>query len=198
VKHRLVIALTAALLGSGAVHGQNPISADAPFQVRYVANLSHGDSLVNISNTGAAGFNNMCVNVYAFSPDTGNLAACCSCQVAADTVLSLNVKTDILGGVLPATNSAVIKLTATTGTCSPGSETTLISGMAAWGTTVHPLPRFSVGGLPIPPSTPTAYTTTETPFTPATLSAAEYATLTSKCAAQSSHGLCNSCRTGAQ
>jgi hypothetical protein len=66
---------------------------------------------------------------------------------------------------------------------------TIVGGIAAWGTTVH--------------STPTAgvYATTETAFTPSTLSAGELASLGGRCASilgnGSSFGVCNSCRVGA-
>jgi hypothetical protein len=60
--------------------------------------------------------------------------------------------------------------------------------MAAWGTTLH--------------ATPTAgsYATTETPFTPATLSPGEAASIGGRCASilgnGSGFGVCNSCRAG--
>src|SRR5947199_324830 len=52
----------------------------ADYTVRYASNLQAGDSIVNITNTGANGSplfgpgfgtpaGNLCVNVYAFSPD---------------------------------------------------------------------------------------------------------------------------------
>ena len=62
-----------------------------PFLIRYSSNLTAGDSVVNITNTGANGNSlfgpgfgdpagNICVNVYAFSPDE-QLISCCSCLV---------------------------------------------------------------------------------------------------------------------
>jgi hypothetical protein len=62
--------------------------------------------------------------------------------------------------------------------------------MAAWGTTIHNAPP----GV-------TAYNVTETPFTPATLSAGELASLGGRCAAilgnGSGFGICRSCQAGA-
>jgi hypothetical protein len=92
----------------------------------------------------------------------------------------------------------VIKLVATaaggngTGTsCSNSAATaasaTLATGLAAWGTTLHSSPS---GGFAV----------TETAFTPATLSAAELASLSGRCRSiignASGAGICSSCRAG--
>jgi hypothetical protein len=62
-------------------------------------------------------------------------------------------------------------------------------GLTAWGSTLHATP--SAG----------AYSTTETPFTRATLSAGEEASLANRCASilgnGSGFGVCASCRAGA-
>src|SRR5438105_5887097 len=59
-------------------------AADTPFQVRYASNLAIGDSVVNITNTGASSTvafptqnGNLCANVYTFSPDE-QLISCCT------------------------------------------------------------------------------------------------------------------------
>src|SRR5438270_12281235 len=74
-----------------------PVSLDAPFQVNYASNLNLGDSVINITNTGAAGAGlaagsmtgALCANVYAFSPDE-QLISCCSCPVTANGLVSLS------------------------------------------------------------------------------------------------------------
>ena len=198
---------------------QNPITADAPFQVRYAANLNLGESWINITNTGANGAplngpgfggaaGNICVNVYAFSSDE-QLVSCCSCLVTPNGLVNLGVKRDLtdntLTGVVP--NSVVIKLVATgaggtggTGTsCSNSaalagdSAHPIVNGLAAWGTTLH------VGAAA--DTAPTTVATTETKFTPATLSAGELASITNRCTNiignGSGFGICKSCRAGA-
>ena len=42
-----------AILCSMIAFSQNPITADSPFQVKYAANLASGDSVFNLTNTGA-------------------------------------------------------------------------------------------------------------------------------------------------
>ena len=198
-----------------------PVPEDHFFQVRYASNLTLFDAVVNITNTGANGANlngpgfgaavgNICVNVYTFSPDE-QLVSCCSCPITPNGLVSLSVVNDLtsntLTGIKP--NSVVIKLLATTSTTTTknpnGTDCTnsaaLASaapfslvpfGMAAWGTTLH--------------TTPVAGTlaTTETPFTPATLSQGgtntELSSITNRCTNiignGSTFGICRSCRVG--
>jgi hypothetical protein len=164
--------------------------ADSSFQVRYASNLNIGDSVVNITNTGASG-GNICVNVYTFSPDE-QLISCCSCTVTPNALVSLSAKTDLVSNTLtPAVpNSIVIKLLATTsGPCNAATPGVQTNGLAAWGTTLH-----------AQPTTPVTFATTETAFTPATLSASELARISSFCgfiqANGSGFGICRSCRLG--
>lgn len=193
-----------------AAYGQNPIAADSPFQVRYASNLGIGDSVINITNTGARGAGNqsgtsasltgsICANVYTFSADE-QLVSCCSCAVTPNGLVSLSVKSDLVSNTLtPAVpTSVVIKLVATVpvgGTCNNsaftvgqnngGAATT--AGLAAWGTTLHASPA---GGPAV----------TETAFTPATLSTGEANRLGSLCTFignnGSGFGICRSCRLG--
>ncbi len=199
----------AALALSVAAFAQNPITADSPFQVRYAANLNLSESWINISNTGANGASlqgpgfggaagNICVNVYAFSPDEQEIS-CCSCLVTPNGLVNLGVVRDLtsntLTGVIP--TSVMVKLVATlagtggTGTsCNMSAATattgTLATGLVAWMTTNH------VNG--------TAEAVTETAFTPATLSAGELASLAGRCTSiignGSGFGICRSCRAG--
>jgi hypothetical protein len=167
--------------------------ADTTFQVRYASNLNIGDSVINITNTGANSGSNICANVYTFSPDE-QLISCCSCTVTPNALVSLSAKTDLISNTLtPAVpNSIVIKILATTGaSCNASTPGTQTSGLAAWGTTLHVNPAVA-GGVAL----------TETPFTPATLSAAELAKISSFCgfiqANGSGFGICRSCRLGGQ
>ena len=210
--HKTLSTLTFAALFSVAAFSQQ----DTQFQVRYAANLTAGDSVINITNTGANGASlngpgfggaagNICVNVYAFSPDE-QLISCCSCLITPNGLVSLSVNQDLvsntLTGVRP--NSVVIKLVNTTAGNAGGTGTSctnsaalagqpasifqLANGMLAWGTTVH---AAAAAGT---------FATTETAFIPASLSVAELASITGRCTSiignGSTFGICRSCRTG--
>jgi hypothetical protein len=177
----------------------NPISADSPFQVKYASNLNVGDSVFNISNSGASG-GNLCVSVYTFSPDEQEIS-CCSCTVTPNALVSLSAKSDLISNTLtPAVpNSIVVKLVATTGgACNASVQGTRATGLLAWGTTLHALP------VPVvqTDSAVQPFTVTETPFDPATLGAAEYTRITALCGFIQSNGsgfgICRSCRLGGQ
>ena len=188
---------------------QNPITADSPFQVRYASNLTVGDSVINITNTGANGASlfgpgfggaagNICVNVYAFAPDE-QLISCCSCLVTPDGLVSLSVVNDLISNTLTGVrpSSVVVKLISTlAGTGGSGTSCTnsavaasaanIVRGLAAWGTTIH--------------ASPTGFATTETAFTPSTLSVGEIDSVTNRCrnilGNGTGFGVCNSCRAG--
>jgi hypothetical protein len=197
--------LLAALVLSIAAYAQPNVTLDSPFQVRYESNLNLGESVINITNTGARGAalpsgttasvtGAICVNVYAFSPDE-QMVSCCSCPVTPNGLVSLGVVRDLISNTLtPAVpTSVVVKLLASVpvgGSCAtsaqaPGATT---PGMVAWGTTLHTTP---VAG---------EVATTETPFIPATLSAGEFSRLTALCtfinANGTGFGICRSCRLG--
>jgi hypothetical protein len=212
---RFRIALMAAFLAVVAIgyaQAQSVPAHDAPFQVRYAANLAAGESYINIVNTGANGAplqgpgfgadknaGNICVNVYTFAPDE-QLISCCSCLVTANQVVNLGVNRDLvsktLTGVVP--SSVTVKLLATfkgsstiTSCSNSAADSNFVpvaAGMAAWGTTLHAQP----GG---------GFATTETPFIPATLSGSELESIRGRCAAiignGSGYGICASCRLGA-
>jgi hypothetical protein len=188
-----VVLLSTAAFADGIEISGDPITADSPFQVRYAANLNIGDSVVNLTNTGATG-NNICVNVYTFAPDEQEIS-CCTCQVTPDGLASLSVKNSLINntltGVIP--TAVVIKLIATTGSCNAAAPGGLVTGLSAWGTTLH--------ALPVTPGSPaTTYGVTETPFTPSTLSPAEFERATSLCGFiqtdGSGAGICGGCSTG--
>ena len=186
-------------------------ASDNVFQIRYAANLTSGDSVINISNSGTLGASpngpgfggaagNLCINVYAFSPDE-QLISCCSCLVTPNGLVSLSANNDLvsntLTGVRP--NSIVVKLLSTAAVAnSTGVSCTnsaalvtagnLARGMLAWGTTVHAAP---VAGT---------FFGVETAFTPAELSTQELASVVNRCTNiignGSGFGICRSCRSG--
>lgn len=187
---QLVVAL--AIVCSMAVFAQPNVTLDSPFQVRYAANVgptSAGDSVINITNSGATN-GNICVNVYTFSPDEQEVS-CCSCVVTPNALVSLSVKNDLISNTLtPAVpSSVVVKLLATGGAaCNAAAPGALVSGMLAWGTTNHAV--SGAAGL----------STTETAFSPATISAGELARISALCGFIQSNGsgfgICRSCRSG--
>lgn len=185
------------------------VREDSPFQVRYASNLPIGDSVVNVTNTGANSTvsspnqnGNLCVNVYTFSPDE-QLISCCSCLVTPNALISLSARNDLISNTLTpgVPTSIVIKLLASAGTTAAscnastvGTGTNLpVTGMAAFGTTIHALPVTS--GTPA-----TTYGETETRFSTATLSAAELTRISNLCGFiqtnGSGFGICKSCRFG--
>jgi hypothetical protein len=187
------------------VYGQAIAGAPADaFQVRYAANLNVGDSVINITNAGTqntagGALTNICVNVYAFSPDE-QLISCCSCSVTPNALVSLSARSDLISNTLtPAVpNSIVVKLVATSGTSCNASNApaaNLAAGMRAWGTTLHATPTAGEAEAG-------TYAVTETAFDKAGLSAAELARITSFCgfiqANGSGYGICRSCRLGGQ
>jgi hypothetical protein len=187
----------------------NPVAVtDAPFQVRYAANLGHGESYIDIANDGANGASlngsgvgaatgNICANLYVFDPNE-EMISCCSCLITPDSTIELGVRNDFLAntatGATP--GSVTIKLVATlAGTGGSGSsctqsaanlttETIPAAGVTAWGTTLH--------------AQGPAYATTETRFTPSTLGSAEEASLANRCTfiygTLSGAGVCRACR----
>ena len=209
--------LIASFALSVVTFAQPNVTVDSRYQIRYVANLNLGDSVINITNTGASGaalpagtsaatVGAICVNVYAFSPDE-QMISCCSCPVTPNGLVSLSARRDLVNNTLtPAVpTSIVVKLVASTpvgGSCSGSAASwgTLTSGMLAWGTTVH---AGAAAG--------SAAVITETPFLPATLSAlgqdgppplgiGEAARLQNLCtfiqANGSGFGICSTCRLG--
>ena len=194
--HKTLSLTLAAMTLSMAAFAQQ----DTPFQIRYAANLTAGDSVINITNTGANGASltgpgfggavgNICVNVYAFSPDE-QLISCCSCLITPNGLVSLSVNQDLvsntLTGVRP--NSVVIKLLATlaqtTSGTGQGTSCTNSAALAALSTGTDsktnlpiipfPLPLNNFGMLAWGTTTHAgvpagSFATTETAFIPATL-----------------------------
>src|SRR6516165_2095621 len=201
----LLIATMVAL----AAYAQNPITADSPYQVKYASNLTIGDSVINITNTGARGAGlgfgtsasvtgAICVNVYVYDPSE-EVVSCCSCPLTPNGLISLSAQNDLISNPLTRGNptSIVIKLLATVpvgGTCNNSAllagTVTFAPGMAAWGTTLHNNSSVSA----------TSYSVTETAFTPSSLSGGEFARLQYGCGVVanvgSGFGICNSCRLG--
>jgi len=176
--------------------------ADDTYQVGYAANLNIGDSVLNLSNSGATVANgkstNLCINTYVFDPQEEEIS-CCACLVTPDGLNSLSVKNDLINNTLtPAMpNSVVIKLVAsvpaadTTGkltVCNPSIVTVVAHGMLAWETTLAP--NGTVG----------TYGVIGHNFQFATLTAAELVAQTTTCGFiqtdGSGYGICSSCSIG--
>src|SRR5206468_688584 len=112
---------------------------------------ANGASLNGPGFGGSVG--NICVNVYAFSPDE-QLISCCSCLITPNGLVSLSANNDLvsntLTGVRP--NSIVVKLVSTQPTSANNADPTksnctqsaaaattgeIRTGMLVWGTTLH-------------------------------------------------------------
>ena len=205
--------------GGGQVNLANDTAADPTvitfvdfFQISYAANLTAGDSVIDITNTGANGASlngpgfggatgNICVNVYAFSPDE-QLISCCSCLITPNGLVSLSVNQDLvsntLTGVRP--NSIIVKLV-NTGATGAFTGTSCTNSAALAGTAPFPLAGgFKSFETTVHAAVPTGFANTETPFLRATLSPAELASITSRCTNiignGSTFGICRSCRVG--
>jgi hypothetical protein len=186
-----------------------PVATDIAYQVHYASNLSIGDSVINITNTGARGAaagsgttasvtGSLCVNVYVFDA-AEEMVACCSCPVTPNGLVSLSARNDLISNTLTpgVPTSIVIKLLTTVPvnnscTNSAGAVTTAThaDGLAAWGTTLHANTTTA----------PITYGVTETSFKPSTLSAGELNRLGTSCnfiqSTGSGFGICRSCRLG--
>ena len=231
MKLRVHMLVLATLAFAGAACAQLPSYRDstapdagsgAPFQIRYASHLDIGDSVINITNDGSSasgtgtsaflgnGNGDLCIGVYTFDMNE-ELQSCCTCLVTPNGLVSLSVDalnaTNLTGGL---ETSLVIKLLAwsttggasttaapgtpappTTSSCNAASPGTLAGGMHAWGTTVHALP---VGQ-------PNSYTVTETEFSAANLSPAEYNHITQFCEfnqinGSGKFGQCKGCAAG--
>jgi hypothetical protein len=187
--------LGVALLSTAAL-AQDPAVAPGPadaFQVRYAANLAAGDSVVNLTNAGTvSGFDpagDICANVYVFAEDQ-QLIACCTCPLTPNHLKTLSVQKDLISNTLtPGVPIGVtIALLASQGKCNASAPGNLVSGLRAWGTTIHAAPGGGFFGA-------------ETEFSQVGLSADELTKLTSYCgfiqADGTSFGICGSCRQGA-
>src|SRR5439155_1786262 len=99
--------ISLAMVASAQIPAQfAPSPTDHFFPIRYASNLTNGDSVMNITNTGANGASlngpgfggsvgNICVNVYAFSPDE-QLISCCSCLITPNGLVSLSANNDLV------------------------------------------------------------------------------------------------------
>ncbi len=192
-----------------AAYAQPNATADTPYQVTYASNLTIGDSVINITNSGAHGAGTgsgtsasvtgaICVNVYVYDPSE-EVVACCSCPVTPNGLVSLSAQKDLIVNPLTRGNptSIVIKLLATApvgGSCNNSAllagTPTIVSGMLAWGTTLTANTSAAAG----------TYAVIPTVVKPATLSAGEEARLAYGCGVVanvgSGFGVCNSCRLG--
>jgi hypothetical protein len=196
------------------------VTADAPYQVHYFSNLAIGDSVINVTNTGANGAGNgsgtaatvtgaICANFYVFD-QTEETVACCSCAVTPDGLDSLSLQKDLIFNPLFNKNNAagvVVKVLATAPTGSTpsctnssllGGNPAPVNGLVLWGTNLHANTVV-----------PGQYQVTETAFTPSTLSGyngtataatGEYARLQYSCGVAvgqgSGGGICHSCAVG--
>jgi hypothetical protein len=180
------------------------------------SNCLVADCSINVVNPGSNGAplngpgfgttsGNICLNVYAFSPDE-QLISCCSCLITPNGLISLSVNNDILNNTLTGVrpNSATVKLIASlagpggTGTNCTNSAALVQKnagnfplapfGVAAWGTTIH---AGAEAGT---------FAVTEHIIPRITLSDGDLASITNRCTNAigngSGFGICRTCRAG--
>lgn len=176
---------------------------DTGYQVRYAANLTAGESYIDMVNAGDSG-STLCANLYAFNYDE-EMVSCCSCSITVNGVVDIPVNAGLLfttltGSALTQQLGITIEEYTTPGPCTTtsagslsASSTTLVPGIKAWGTTLHQNTATSSYGL------------TETPFTfalsHATGAPDNFATVATECyylqLLGSGPGQCKGCSEGA-
>jgi hypothetical protein len=211
--HMLVFATLAT-----AAAAFSQVTVDGPFQIRYASNLlTGGDSVINITNSGASATgglivgtpaqNNIngsiCVNIYSFSADEQEVA-CCSCLVTPNALWSASVKTALLNSTLTPSfpNEVVIKLISThpnvdshgTESCNPGQISQSNYTDAGPGTLSNGLLAWGTSLHAVG----TGFQMAETPFLPANLSTSELTRDVQECMfiqvlGSGQFGLCKGC-----
>jgi hypothetical protein len=205
-----LVALLAAWAFAGIAYAQLTGAPTDAYQISYASNLDQGDTLINVTNSGAGTIpgqllptgGNICVNVYAFAPGE-QMLSCCACNVTPNALQSISTVnsliSDTLTGIKP--TSLVITLLASStsaSTCDPTTPNTsnLVSGMLAWSSTIHQSNPYNL----IPGLTNFNYAT-ELQFTQSALSVGELNRMVGTCtfiiANGSGYGTCNSCQSGA-
>jgi len=197
-----LVILALCVLGVSASAQDAPVASPDFFKINYFANngvAGAPDATVRIDNPGSPFVTegprpptDLCAMIYVFDNDQ-QLSECCGCLVTPDGLRTLSVRHDLTGNPLTGivSNNGVIKILSEIPNgipCDPTTEAAnLVPTIRAWASHV----QNKVG---------TAYPVTETAFTDATLSAAEFSdNLVAQCFfAQrlgSGHGVC-SCGTG--
>src|SRR5664279_6258816 len=137
MKHLRILVFAA--IGAIAAYGQ----ADTPYQVKYASNVTIGDSVINITNTGANGAGRgfgtsasvtgaICANVYVYDPSE-EIVECCSCPVTPNGLVSLSAQRDLIINPLTRGNptSVVIKIVATAPVGGSCNNSALLAGTPA-------------------------------------------------------------------
>ena len=191
------VMLAMTLVSVAAFAGSSMAPRDA-YQVRYAANLSAGQSVVNLTNAGTVSgvepAGNICANVYVFAEDQ-QLIACCACSLTPNHLQTLSVQSDLISntlttGVPVGVTIGLVASLPIGGACNASTVTpnTIAPGLRAWGTTLHAAPGGGFFG-------------TETEFSFAGLGPTELQKMTSLCgfiqSNGSGYGICGSCRVGA-
>ena len=140
------------------------VAKDTIFQIGYAANMNIGDSVVNLTNSGAVnGFEpagNMCANIFVFAEDQ-QLVSCCACPLTPNHLKTLSVRNDLISNTLTpgvpigVTIAVVGSKAPAAGACNPATVDNTASGVIAFGTTIHANPDGT-------------YTSSNYPFVPAT------------------------------
>lgn len=166
------------------------IATGSVFQVDYSTNLTLGDSVLRFTNSGVSSTvpspaqdGSLCLNIYQYTAEA-KLAACCTCTVKPDSLLTLSATRDLLPRPYLGDSMVVKTISTLSNACNPATIGTpgnpLAPGILAWRTNVEPTPSGS-GVVPVRSS-----------FKPAPLSGAELTSMAFQCALMGG-GLCSAC-----
>jgi hypothetical protein len=179
LKKVVFVLLAAMMLSMIAAAQSDPGYTNDVYSVGYFSDRPvTADQFVYIINSGyvgtplSSGEGTLCANIYVFDA-VQELVECCACPITANALLALSVDNMLTANPLTsiAPSSGVIKLVSTkpdATSCDPTKAGQLSPDLKAWGT--H-LQQPTSGN----------FVTTEAPFLPAPLSAAESAFLPQAC-----------------
>ncbi len=203
LKTRSIFVITLVTL-SLLTAGLGVASAQDVFRINYFSNANTSgapDATVRIDNPGVTG-GSLCAMIYVFDYDQ-QLAECCGCEESHNNLHLLSVNANLTSNPLTGVTlqNGVIKVVSAAvnnSPCDPTSNVTPTPNLRVWVTHIqNPIgtdPPAKAGAKP-KVFAPTAYPTTETESSDATLGATELSNIQAECSfiaiLGSGHGICS-------